>query len=74
MRRKLSFIVALFSRARPSASAMDYYRKDGVRITHDPYAKGMSEKYGRPGETDDEGFNPYADSVGPGVWACASPK
>merc|ERR1719454_2509866 len=28
----------------------------------------MSEKYGRPGETDAEGFDPYADSVGPGIY------
>merc|ERR1719387_3465652 len=28
----------------------------------------MSEKYGRPGEMDDEGLNPYADSVGPGIY------
>ena len=41
----------------------DYYRADGVRITHDPYAPGMATKYGRQGETDPEGFDPYADSV-----------
>ena len=40
----------------------------GVRITHDPFAAGMAEKYGRPGETDNEGFDPYADSVGPGIY------
>lgn len=45
-----------------------YYRGDGVRITHDPYAPGMAEKYGRPGDTDAEGFDPYADSVGPGIY------
>ena len=45
----------------------DYYRHDGVRITHDPYAPGMAEKYGTPGHTDNEGFDPYADSVGPGI-------
>jgi len=37
-----------------------HYRADGVRITHDPYATGMAEKYGQPGETDNEGFDPYA--------------
>lgn len=26
------------------------------------------EKYGRPGETDNEGFDPYADSVGAGIY------
>lgn len=47
----------------------DYYRQsDGVRITHDPYAPGMAEKYGAPGKTDNEGFDPYADSVGPGIY------
>eukprot|EP00240_Pyramimonas_obovata_P013999 CAMPEP_0118922154 /NCGR_PEP_ID=MMETSP1169-20130426/1177_1 /TAXON_ID=36882 /ORGANISM="Pyramimonas obovata, Strain CCMP722" /LENGTH=211 /DNA_ID=CAMNT_0006862983 /DNA_START=167 /DNA_END=802 /DNA_ORIENTATION=+ len=45
-----------------------YYRQDGVRITHDPYAAGMTEKYGAPGQTDSEGFDPYADTVGPGIY------
>jgi len=45
-----------------------YYRKDGVRITHDPYAPGMAEKYGEPTKTDSEGFDPYADSVGAGIY------
>lgn len=49
-------------------SSGEYYRKDGVRITHDPYAPGMAEKYGAPGATDNEGFDPYADSVGPGIY------
>jgi hypothetical protein len=43
-----------------------YYRSDGVRITHDPHAKGMAQKYGTPGNTDADGFDPYADSVGAG--------
>lgn len=47
----------------------NYYRKsDGVRITHDPYSPGMVEKYGAPGQTDNEGFDPYGDSVGPGIY------
>eukprot|EP01024_Parvocaulis_polyphysoides_P035424 TRINITY_DN31382_c1_g1_i1.p1 TRINITY_DN31382_c1_g1~~TRINITY_DN31382_c1_g1_i1.p1 ORF type:complete len:400 (-),score=47.37 TRINITY_DN31382_c1_g1_i1:248-1447(-) len=46
----------------------EYYREDGVRITHDPYAPGMAEKYGMPGETDNEGFDPYRDTVGPGIY------
>lgn len=54
----------LVSFARP----MSYYRHDGVRITHDPYAPGMVEKYGSPGATDNEGFDPYADSVGAGIY------
>jgi hypothetical protein len=46
----------------------DVFRQDGVRITHDPYAVGMAEKYGTPGNTDHEGFDPYKDSVGPGIY------
>jgi len=51
-----------------AASHSDYYRGDGVRIAHDPYAPGMAEKYGTPGATDSEGFDPYRDSVGPGIY------
>jgi hypothetical protein len=51
-----------------NVSSHEHYRPDGVRITHDPYAPGMAEKYGTPGRTDDEGFDPYADSVGPGIY------
>merc|ERR1711924_19797 len=32
------------------------------------YAPGMAEQYGMPGETDDEGFDPYKDTVGPGIY------
>lgn len=46
----------------------ELYRADGVRITHDPFAPGMAEKYGPPGRTDDEGFDPYKDTVGPGIY------
>ena len=49
--------------------AGDLYRKDGVRINHDPYAPGVAEKYGLPGSTDSEGFDPYADTVGPGIYS-----
>lgn len=45
-----------------------YYRSDGVKIQHDPNAPGMKEHYGAPGQTDGEGFDPYADSVGPGIY------
>lgn len=45
-----------------------YYRQDGVRITHDPYAPGVAEKYGLQGATDADGFDPYADTVGPGIY------
>lgn len=51
----------------PEAMA-EYYRADGVRIEHDPYAPGMAEKYGTEGNTDDEGFDPYADTVGAGIY------
>lgn len=51
-----------------TSKAPEYYRKDGVRITHDPYQPGMAEKYGLPGNTDPEGFDPYADTVGPGIY------
>jgi hypothetical protein len=44
-------------------SRQEHYRADGVRIQHDPHAPGMAEKYGRPGETDAEGFDPYAGRV-----------
>lgn len=40
--------------AMAATGKQDYYRADGVRITHDPYAPEMIEKYGRPGETDNE--------------------
>ena len=46
----------------------ELYRTDGVRITHDPYAPGMADKYGAPGQTDAEGFDPYADTVGAGIY------
>jgi len=48
--------------------ARTLYRADGVRITHDPHAPGMAEKYGEPGATDAEGFDPYADTVGAGIY------
>jgi hypothetical protein len=28
----------------------------------------MAEKYGLPGNTDPEGFDPYIDTVGPGIY------
>lgn len=51
-----------------TTATSELYRHDGVRITHDPYAPGMAEKYGTVGETDSEGFDPYRDSVGPGIY------
>ncbi len=51
-----------------AAASAARIRADGVRILHDPFAPGMAEKYGAPGATDDEGFDPYADTVGPGIY------
>ena len=48
---------------------MAYYRADGVRITHDPYARGMAEKYGAPGKTDADGFDPWDPAS-----QCARPR
>ena len=45
-----------------------YTRPDGVRMGYDPYTPEMAAKYGVPGKTDNEGFNPYADTVGPGIY------
>lgn len=50
------------------SAATEHYRPDGVRITHDPSAPGMAEKYGTQGDTDPEGFDPYADTVGAGIY------
>jgi ankyrin repeat protein len=35
---------------------------------YDPYAPGMTDQYGLPGLTDPDGFDPYADTVGPGIY------
>ena len=51
-----------------SNKAKEYYRADGVRMDFDPYAPGIAEKYGLPGNTDSDGFDPYADTVGPGIY------
>jgi len=57
-----------FAHATKIDMSAEYFRKDGVRITHDPYAPGMAEKYGLQGQTDQDGFDPYADTVGPGIY------
>ena len=54
--------------AATASAKKNLYRADGVRITHDPYAPEMVEKYGAPGKTDSEGFDPYADTVGAGIY------
>mmetsp|Transcript_54546 Transcript_54546/g.65660 ORF Transcript_54546/g.65660 Transcript_54546/m.65660 type:complete len:151 (-) Transcript_54546:149-601(-) len=56
---------ALSTRGNPT----DYYRTDGVRITHNPYSSEMESKYGKPGSTDNDGFDPYADTVGAGIYS-----
>jgi hypothetical protein len=50
------------------STTSEYYRADGVRITHNPDAPGMAEKYGERGNTDPDGFDPHADSVGAGIY------
>lgn len=50
------------------STTTEHYRADGVRITHDPNGPGMAEQYGKPGQTDSEGFDPYADTVGAGIY------
>merc|ERR1719261_1632005 len=68
MTHLISTIVLLLWSSSMAGSVQEYYRKDGVRIMHDPYAPGMAEKYGGVGETDREGFDPYRDTVGPGIY------
>jgi len=47
---------------------MDYKRADGLNMGYNPHSPEMVAKYGAPGQTDDEGFNPYSDTVGPGIY------
>lgn len=68
VRTQRSWIHTTSTLAMASQEGQEYYRSDGVRITHDPYSAGMAEKYGLPGQTDPEGFDPYADTVGPGIY------
>ena len=63
-----SLLILSSVEANQGKNDMEYYRKDGVRMDFNPYAKGMAEKYGLPGSTDPEGFDPYADTVGPGIY------
>ena len=51
---------------------MEFRRADGVRIQHDPTDPRIVAKYGQPGRTDDEGFDPYSDTVGPGIYGAHS--
>ena len=47
---------------------IEYRRSDGIRMGFDPYAPGIAETYGSPGETDPDGFNPYKKKAGPGIY------
>ena len=64
--RLITAIAALYS-TRAAGVAMAR-RADGVVIQHDPTDPRLAAKYGLPGATDDEGFDPYADTVGPGIY------
>ena len=64
--RSMSSAPASSASSAPAAAVL--VRADGVRILHDPHAPGMREKYGAPGATDDDGFDPYTDTVGPGIY------
>jgi len=64
--KKLSFQENKSTMAPPTAEPL--IRRDGLKINYDPYAPEMVEKYGAPGNTDSEGFDPYSDSVGPGIY------
>ena len=45
----LAVLLLMASVAGPVAARPEYYRRDGVRITHDPYAAGVAAKYGSLG-------------------------
>merc|ERR1712203_1298325 len=46
----------------------DLVRSDGLKMSYDPYTPDMIAKYGAPGQADHEGFDPYSDTVGPGIY------
>ena len=52
------------------ASAEQHYRRDGVRITHDPHAPGMAEQYGKPGQV--RSGSPFARGATPATAAAAA--
>lgn len=61
VRRRIVFVLY-------SVMAREFYRPDGVRMGYDPTAPEMIAKYGAPGATDNEGFDPHRDTVGPGIY------
>ena len=67
-RNAMPFVSCHANVAATASVKTNIYRADGVRITHDAHAPEMVGKYGAPGKTDSEGFDPYADTVGPGIY------
>jgi len=63
-----SFILFLMSTDVLGEKGRKFVRADGVIMGYDPYAPVIMEKYGKPGKTDNEGFDPYKDRVGPGIY------
>jgi ankyrin repeat protein len=61
VRRQIAFVLC-------TAMAKEFYRPDGVRMGYDPTTQEMIAKYGAPGATDNEGFDPHHDTVGPGIY------
>jgi ankyrin repeat protein len=62
------FILFLMSTDVSGEKDRKFVRADGVIMGYDPYAPDIMEKYGKPGKTDNEGFDPYKDRVGPGIY------
>lgn len=68
-----SFLLPLYSQSeilfrQKKLYEIEYCRPDGIRMGFDPYAPGIAEKYGIPGKTDPDGFDPYNKKVGPGIY------
>lgn len=55
-------LLALFACVVRTSFAGMRRSSDGLRMDYNPFAKEMVEKYGAPGKTDDEGFNPVRDA------------
>lgn len=68
IRTLLVFAMSTCRVAARAPSNKKYVRADGVTMGYDPYEPRTMEKYGAPGKTDQEGFNPYSDSVGAGIY------
>ena len=59
---------SLYGSTKMPSHSGDLIRSDGLKINYDPYAPEMVAKYGAPGKTDSEGFDPYSDTVGAGIY------